>query len=167
MNSINPKNLIWKLKILILISIPICLVGSYLTGIKAPSIITPEGQVIERGYYEHFTFLIISSIVLLILFFVVQFFVTDIKNKTIIFGARTISTSLVLFDAVLLFCTFSSLLNGFKRWNDFEFMFVFLASVPITVIFIIGLLILGFGMLSNFRKKHNPSLKQTGDNLRG
>ena len=37
-----------------------------------------------------------------------------------------------------------------QTWEDFEFMLVFLTSVPLTAIFLIGLAFLTFGKLSSF-----------------
>ena len=146
----NPKDsrILRNLKIILTISIPVYLVSSYLTGIRSPILI--DGRIIERGYYEHFTFLIIASILLVCLLPALHFFVPSINNKKMKFGLITVSVTLVLFGAVLLFCIFSSLFNTNNKWGDFEFMLVFLTSVPLTTIFLIGLIFLAFGKLSSF-----------------
>ncbi len=148
MANSKDDNLLRNLKIIILTSIPIHLISSYLTGVRI-HFIDAVGRVIDRGYYEHFIFLTISAIVLSIFFFVFHFFVRTIDNKKMEFGIKSVSISLTLFGAVLLFCIFSSLFNADNRWGDSEFMLVFLTSVPLTILFIIGLAIVAFGKLSS------------------
>lgn len=148
MKNLKNNDLLRNLKIIILASVPVHLISSYLTGVRI-HFIDVDGRVIDRGYYEHFTFLIISAIVLSILLFVFHLFVRTNDNKKMEFGIKSVSISLVLFDIVLLICNFSSLLYADNRWGNFEFMLVYLTSVPLTIIFIIGLAVLVFGKLSS------------------
>jgi hypothetical protein len=148
MENSKDNNLLRNLKIIILASVPIHLISSYLTGVRI-HFIDAEGRVIDRGYYEHFIFLIISATVLSILLVVFHLFVRTIDNKKMEFGIKSVYVSLVLFDTVLLICNFASLLYADNRWGDFEFMLFFLTGVPLTTIFLIGLAVFAFGKLSS------------------
>ena len=164
MNDQKGHILLRNLKIIIIISVPIYLISSYLTGVRV--IVSIDGQTFDRGYFEHFTFLIISSLFLSALLFVLHFFVRTIENKKMGFGLKAIFISLVLFGSVLLFCIFSSLFNTNNKWEDSEFMLVFLASVPLTIIFLFGLSLLIYGKLSSLysikSKKHNKTTGADG-----
>jgi hypothetical protein len=164
MNDRKGQILLRNLKIIILISVPIYLISSYLTGVRI--IVSIDGQMIDRGYYEHFTFLIISSLVLSALLFVLHCFVRTVENKKMEFGLKAIFISLILFGTVLSFCIFSSLFNTVIKWGEFEFMLVFLTSVPLTTIFLFGLSLFVFGKLSSLystkSKKHNNTTGADG-----
>lgn len=134
MKNTEDRRTLKNLKLILITSIPIYLISSYLTGIRI-HFVSIDGQIIERGYYEHFTFLIIASIVLACLLPTVHFLVPSIDNRKIKFGLKIVSSSLILFGWVLLFCIFSSLFNTYNKWGEFEFFLVFFVAVPSTIAF--------------------------------
>jgi hypothetical protein len=137
-----------NLKFILIDSIPISLFSGYLTGVRLPPILI-DGQVIDRGYYEHFTFLIISAVVLLMLLFFLHFFVRTLDNKMMKFGIGALSVSLISFCVVLLLCILSSLFNVDGKWGNSEFFMVFFAAIPLTIIFLIGFLLLIYGKVAD------------------
>jgi hypothetical protein len=154
----NPKNyrILRNLKIILTISIPIYLISAYLTGIRDPIVI--DGRIIEHGYYDHFTFLIIASTFLACLLAALHFFVPSVDNEKMEFGLTTVYLTLVLFGAVLLVCILSTIINMNNKWGEIEFFLVFITAVPLTISFFAGLLILAYGkfasLSANKKKKH-------------
>lgn len=117
----------------------ICIPSLILTGIKCPPIIY-EGQIISRGFYESFIYLVVCVFVLTICFigsFCVKIDVNNRKNKIAIYLCVL---SLVLLGLALLYCDYYAINNNYL-WGESAIIW-FIASIPSTIGFLVGIIML-------------------------
>ena len=137
-----------RIKYLIAISILIFMISSVFSGIKIPPIVL-DSKTIERGYYETFIFLITASIVLSFILFLSFIIKEPITRKPIRRGLKIIGISASVMGVVSVFCDLSALFSPTNLWGDFEFVLFFLLAVPSTVVFLIGFLMLIYGLIKS------------------
>ena len=149
------------LKILLCALIPLCLASGFLAGIRN-SVVTIDGKVIDRGYFEIFIFLVSSSAVLAVLLLLIYFLESYFKNRTSKIGIVFISISLVFFGCALFVGDLIFLYNylaGFYtefRLQDFEIFLIVFAAFPATILFSIGVFLTLYGPIRHKLFKINP-----------
>jgi len=131
------------------LSCALFLCSSLFTGIKYQPIIK-EGVKIERGYYESFLFLIISTIILAIVYALLYRVKEDLLNKLMRKGMFISKVSMIFFGLSLLFCDGYAIFNNW-RWGESTIIW-FYSAVLATILFIIGLLSFTIGF---FKKEEH------------
>jgi hypothetical protein len=126
-------------------SICLYVISSLLTGIWHTRI-ESDGKLVYSNFLESFVFLIIVAISLSFILFI------DIK-KGMKVGITMCNVAMIVFDMVVLFCAFQGIINKFN-WGNADFV-LFIFGGPLTVLYIIGLLIFIYGYNEELGLNHN------------
>jgi cytochrome bd-type quinol oxidase subunit 2 len=119
----------------------LCMFSSVLTGIKYE----PKSygdKSIYIGYYESFIYIIICIIVLTICFIGSFYIKLNTKNSNQRYALYVCIVSLWLLGISLIYCDVYALQNNHNySWGESALIW-FIASIPTTVAFVLGILVL-------------------------
>jgi hypothetical protein len=107
-----------------------------LTGVRYDPIVY-DGKVTNVGFFESFIYLILAAIFLFGVFVSLFFIKYESITKYMKIGIYFCLVAMTILAAALIYCDFYALSNDLK-WGESAIIW-FLASVPATVIFVIGL----------------------------
>jgi hypothetical protein len=140
-----------KFRYLIALSILIFIISSVFTGVKV-KFIDAEGDLIDRGFYEAFTFLITAAAILFAVLFISFLFSEPFQSQSARIGFRIIRASVFTLDILLVFCNLSALFSIDNVWDDFEHFLFFFIAMPSTFTFSIGLFLILYGLIMKYKR---------------
>lgn len=124
------------------LSILLYLVSSPLTGVWHTRS-ECDGKIVNLEFVESFLFLIIASGTLLF-FLILSFFIKPNTFHKYMQVAIIISnTAIVMFDLVVIYCSYQGLITNFN-WGNAD-VILFISAGPLTMMFCVGLFIFIYG----------------------
>ena len=126
------------LRYTIVLSCLVCIVSSFLTGVRYENIVDGS-KLVSRGYLESFIFLVVASITLAITLLLSFYLKFGIVNRAMQAGTYAIIGSIIILTLVLVYCDYYAVMHDFK-WGESHIVW-FLGTIPATILFIVGVFV--------------------------